>query len=269
MLGPWPLCWFCPPGSNGWILPCIPSGIYPGGGPPTPLPTPFPPLTVLPNGDPEYSSQESCRTTATATDVTFYVSYATDTGGATTATSTVSTDSSEATGCMVVATTVTTTVSASSTYNYCTPAATQTTTTASKRGNVTLSFRELLTGPYFDATLIERDIPNIYEDDGLAAFYDNVESASDTVIVEEGQTSDSIPQGISTSGFIPFANAEANILVAGLRGCTSVVVVNQHGAYVSHLWEGPYFYATSSSMFQSGVLDYLRYARSLDQVSTS
>lgn len=33
VLGPWPACWFCPPGSNGIVLFGWPGpGVYPGGG---------------------------------------------------------------------------------------------------------------------------------------------------------------------------------------------------------------------------------------------
>lgn len=169
-----------------------------------------------------------------------------------------------------MATTVTSTVSASSTFHYCTPAATQTTTTASKRGNVALSFRELLIGRDLDAALVERDVPNVYESNGrLLAFYDRVEQASDTTIVQLEQSTGFLQQGISSSEFIPFADGEANIFVAGLQGCISVVVVNQYGAYMSHLWEGPYFYSSQSDQFQSGVLDYLGYAQCFGQVSMS
>lgn len=33
VLGPWPLCWFCPPGTHGIVLFGWPGpGVYPGGG---------------------------------------------------------------------------------------------------------------------------------------------------------------------------------------------------------------------------------------------
>jgi hypothetical protein len=56
-----PHCWFCPPGPPnilGWDLPGFKlPGIYPPGGPPADWPTPFPAITVGPNGDPTFESE--------------------------------------------------------------------------------------------------------------------------------------------------------------------------------------------------------------------
>ncbi len=83
--------------------------------PPVGLPTPFPPLTIEPNGDPDYSSQtpsttttsQSCTETETATQIMYYVFYDVDSSGSTTATSTYSTYSTVTEGCTVVGTTAT------------------------------------------------------------------------------------------------------------------------------------------------------------------
>ena len=75
-------------------------------------------------------------------------------------------------------------------------------------------------------TLAERDIPSEANADGIAEFYSEVAGASDTTVVSEdnmGQTE------ISSSQFKYFDNSELNILVEGLRGCTSVVVVSRLG----------------------------------------
>ena len=86
ILGPWPLCWFCPPGSNGIVLFGFSFGtIYPPGGPP-PGPAPalsiqFPGITIDPQGNPSYSSapsnsptsaSTSCQSTQKATSCTAY-----------------------------------------------------------------------------------------------------------------------------------------------------------------------------------------------------
>ncbi|OBT81590.1 hypothetical protein VE02_09998 [Pseudogymnoascus sp. 03VT05] len=74
VLGPWPGCWFCPPGSFGWKLFGIGPGVFPHGGHPAGFPNPFPQITIKPNGDPEYDSSSSseCKI-ATVTDVTSWV----------------------------------------------------------------------------------------------------------------------------------------------------------------------------------------------------
>ncbi|KAK4565366.1 hypothetical protein LTR86_003983 [Recurvomyces mirabilis] len=69
VLAPWPQCWFCPPGSHGIVLINIGPGVYPPGGPPAGLPTPFPALTIEPDGTPQYTSEEDDKcTTKTVTD---------------------------------------------------------------------------------------------------------------------------------------------------------------------------------------------------------
>ncbi|MCJ1449500.1 MAG: hypothetical protein MMC23_010020 [Stictis urceolatum] len=135
-------CWFCPPGPGGFVIPgfAIP-GVYPPGGPPAGFPTPFPAITVGPNGDPTYddeptskptndpssdptsrptssarssgsSTASSCGAT-TVTDCSTSLSYGVNTAGSTTATSTVSSCSARS-GCSITgSTTISSTASTS------------------------------------------------------------------------------------------------------------------------------------------------------------
>ncbi|KAK5700263.1 hypothetical protein LTR17_023069 [Elasticomyces elasticus] len=68
VLAPWPLCWFCGPDTYGIRLSGLLPGVYPAGGPPSGMPTPFPRLTIHPDGTPEYSSKDDSCPTATVTD---------------------------------------------------------------------------------------------------------------------------------------------------------------------------------------------------------
>ncbi|KAH8690449.1 hypothetical protein BGW36DRAFT_432251 [Talaromyces proteolyticus] len=117
----WAGCWFCPPGSNGIMLLGWPGlGVYPGGGrvtwpsmipadrgfcdrPPAGLPTPFPPIKIEPNDYPTNAptATSESHSMETATQITYYVSYATDYTGSTITTETYSTYSSQVTGCTV------------------------------------------------------------------------------------------------------------------------------------------------------------------------
>jgi hypothetical protein len=74
--------------------------------------------------------------------------------------------------------------------------------------------------------LAERDIPSEADTDGIAEFYSEVAGASDTTVVSEDNVGVTM---ISSSRFKYFDNSELNILVEGLRGCTSVVVVSRLG----------------------------------------
>jgi hypothetical protein len=75
-------------------------------------------------------------------------------------------------------------------------------------------------------TLAKYNIPSEANADGIAEFYSKVTGALDmTMVLEDnvGQTE------ILSSRFKYFDNSELNILVEGLRGCTSVVVVSRLG----------------------------------------
>ncbi|KAK4500777.1 hypothetical protein PRZ48_008968 [Zasmidium cellare] len=45
----------------------------------------------------------------------------------------------------------------------------------------------------------------------------------------------------SSARFVPFDLESRVLAVSGLRGCTSIVVVSQEGAWMSHVWEAPGF----------------------------
>jgi hypothetical protein len=101
-------------------------------------------------------------------------------------------------------------------------------------------------------SLKERNIPGQYAD-GIAEIYNDVRVASNTLSVELA----GVFVGVSSSQFTPFDEAEHNIYVEALRGCTSVVVVSRLGAWASHFWEGPSF-ISGDTKFTADVLDYLR-----------
>ncbi|KAI0134711.1 hypothetical protein BJ170DRAFT_213377 [Xylariales sp. AK1849] len=58
---------------------------------------------------------------------------------------------------------------------------------------------------------------------------------------------------MTTSETIQFGTEVASIMVQGLYGCTSVAVVSQRGAWVSHIWE-PSF---TDALFQTKGMDYI------------
>lgn len=99
-------------------------GVYPGGPPPPGWPSPLPPITIGPDGNPTYSSTQpdtstktssssSC-TTETTSSCTISTSYGVDTAGSTTTTFS-TTSCSTYSGCSVTGTTSTTATTSSAT----------------------------------------------------------------------------------------------------------------------------------------------------------
>lgn len=287
ILAPWPICWFCPPGSKGLELIGFPGpGVFPPpGSPPGPLPglppflMNFPTLTIGPNGDPSYESfteptkpstkeasesstaSSSTCTTETVTQITYYVSYSINDEGSTIATATTSTYSSESEGCSVSATVATATTAAGYPY-YCSAACSD----CNSRRDAPLEFLEM-------SNLTERDIPT--KDESVADIYDAVRKTTNEqklrkVIHENDRVGGTgqfagLPKGISSSRFEPFVTDEFNMLVEGLRGCTSIMVVSRKGAWSSHLWESPAF---TTTRFQQDVIDYMRDGRPNGEANT-
>lgn len=110
------------------------------------------------------------------------------------------------------------------------------------------------------SALFERDIPSRSSGGTAAEFYgDDVENNAYTIEVPQDHVGF---QHFSTSVYQPFVNAERNVYVSHLRGCTSVVVVSRRGAWVSHFWEPTFANDRSNpNGFQTGVLDYLENGR--------
>jgi hypothetical protein len=113
---------------------------------------------------------------------------------------------------------------------------------------------------YASSTLQERNIPG-EGNDVPAETYDDVEKSGNTLTVTlaDGPVPGSAVarQGISSSQFTAFDEAEHNIFVKGLEGCTSVIVVSRKGAWASHFWERPSF-TSGDAKFQSDVIGFLR-----------
>lgn len=60
----------------------------------------------------------------------------------------------------------------------------------------------------------------------------------------------------SSAKFDDFENSPNFMMVAGLFGCTSVTVVSEKGAWMSHHWEAPGFGpGTSDADFKKNILD--------------
>lgn len=184
--------------------------------------------------------------------MTYYVSYVTDTAGSTLSTSTWSTASSQITGCTVTGTVATSTTATGSSYPWCeasscagcnarrdAPTAANAPPTGlnlqSYSENVFNVVRNITKRESEDLAILERDIPEYYS--GIPELYSTVGSLSNTIKVplDTGAVSGSVIQeGISSSRFTAFDNAEHNILVQYLQGCTSVVVVSRLGEF-THL----------------------------------
>lgn len=72
---------------------------------------------------------------------------------------------------------------------------------------------------------------------------------------------------LSSSMFYPLLDSPLDLAVAGLFGCTSLIVASTKGVWMSHFWEGPSFNATfrrpgitsaqQQYVFQRTVMDYL------------
>jgi hypothetical protein len=81
-------------------------------------------------------------------------------------------------------------------------------------------------------TFVERDIALDADADGISDFYSTVrgESNTNTVPLDQTNVAGSVAEvGISSSRFYYFDTKELNVLVGGLRRCTSVMVVSQLG----------------------------------------
>lgn len=181
--------------------------------------------------------------------MTYYVSYVTDTAGSTVSTSTWSTASSQVTGCTVTGTVATSTTATGSSYPWCeassctgcnarrnlaTAANARPTDLQSqtKSENVFDLLRNITKRESEDLAILERDIPESYS--GMAELYSTVGGADNTLTVSLDDApvaggSGAITEGVPSSRTTYFDNAEHNILVQFLQGCTSVVVVSRLG----------------------------------------
>lgn len=301
VLAPWPACWFCPPGTGGFKIVGIPGpGVFPPPSPPPAFSMPFPTLTIGPEGDPTYepppkptnpsselSSQSSETTskscsTETVTQTTYYVSYSTDDAGSTVATATTSTESSELAGCSITAAVATSTTVGGYPY-YC--AAEACSGCKSRRDSMTeygnVQVGDLQSdvqgsvsnfGPVGIFNLTERDIP--MPTDSVADVYqavrhprnkDKLRDVEHDLGYIKTQGSFAVAKkGLTSSRFEPYLANEINILVQGLRGCTSIMVVSRQGAWASHMWESPGF----TVRFQEDVIDYMLYGRLNGEANT-
>jgi hypothetical protein len=172
------------------------------------------------------------------TDITYYVEYDLDRNGATTATSTYSTDSSVITACSATATT--TTSFSTSTIQLCTPGCVE--CNLARRDAVPTAFPplpDLTTNDLIqygsNLTKTKRDIENLADSETWSGLYLDVKRASKTTYVAL-EYSDNALLGVSSSGYITFDDAEHNILVDSLSGCTSVMVVNRQGQLNTFLY---------------------------------
>jgi hypothetical protein len=204
--------------------------------PPPGFPTPWPSFTIEPNGDPEYSTESSSQCeTATVTDITYYVEYDIDDNDSTVTTSTYSTDSSVITACSAEATT--TTEYSTSTLQYCTPGCVE--CYPARRDLAPTPPPEVLNRKTSDLTQYgsklassKRDVPNLDSSETWSGLYQDVQRAANTVTVQLAYNG---LLGISSSGYITFDDAEHNLYVDSLAGCTSVIVVNRAGELTTFL----------------------------------
>jgi len=282
VLGPWPLCWFCPPGSEGTVIIGLPPGpgVYPPprpGGPPGPpgFSISFPTITIGPNGNPTYksspeptpeptasptesvserstsSSSSSC-STRTVTQITYYVSYKTDDRGSTIGTATTSTYSTDVSGCTVTATTATSTT-AGAPFKICQPGTCSGCNTQRDVLPAVKSHdsRKLIHGLAQNFTVAERSLP---DDSVLQELYDAVWDDKPLLVNVEHEIR---WQGKASSRFKEFAEKDTRLYVEKLAGCTSLMVVSRRGAWVSHFWETDFIWGG----FQEEVLDYIQMGR--------
>lgn len=287
VLGPWPLCWSCPPGSNGIILRGFPGpGIFPPAGPPPGFATPFPAITIAPNGIPSYQSSSpdptkpsvstnditstsgsrSC-TTATVTRITYFVSFATDDAGSTVTTATTSTFSSTFSGCTATTITATSTavgkqqqLCAAESCPKCIARRSVLSQTNNVRSHLGSDERSDVQSFYVGQPLHDRGIP--FRGSVMAEYYEDISNNPNTKLLtnDNRNIQAGIGPGIPSSLFEPFASSDVNMRVQGLVGCTSIIVISRKGAWVSHLWEAPGF-SHANAQFQHDIIDYLRNGR--------
>lgn len=114
---------------------------------------------------------------------------------------------------------------------------------------------------------LKRGIPKLKAEPG--SHWNSLEKGAlleRTMIVKpEFNEAPRIPKGWSSSRFGKFEDAEFNVMVVGLRGCTSVVVVSRQGVWASHFWKGPGFNTLEN--FKTDILDYMKDGRK-DEIST-
>ncbi|KFY81732.1 hypothetical protein V498_08700 [Pseudogymnoascus sp. VKM F-4517 (FW-2822)] len=239
ILGPWPGCWFCPPGSFGWKLFGIGPGVFPRGGPPAGFPNQFPRITIKPNGDPEYESSSSseCKI-ATVTDVTSWVKVSVDGAITSTATSAYSTDSSITKACSAAA--HTTTKYSTTGEKFCEPTSCGNVCAPARKRQLVPSDApklDYLPEDRFDTsniTIFERDIPNPGDQGDWGTWYDDLERMSGTVLLDNSKETLNTNTSVEV---LVWGNTKQAIVVQGLTGCIALFCVSHIGAFVAHFWE--------------------------------
>lgn len=238
----------------------MPTGVHPPGPPPaitfppslsitisvSGILPPWPSITIGTDSLPTYQPKPSdgpddgCKTETAEVCLTS-TSFGVDTASVTTTSSVLSTCATIF-GCDVTdsaSATATTSTASSSDYLYsCTLGCTAcvakrglTTATAAPPLPTTTKKAKNLFSYARNLTLTERDIPSEANAENIAEFYEDVAGTNtnpnpDTIVVSEDNVG---LLEISSSRFQYFASSELNILVKGLRGCTSVVVVSRLG----------------------------------------
>lgn len=93
-------------------------------------------------------------------------------------------------------------------------------------------------------SLDKRDIPLLMDYDGASDLYSGVQGSSPVQVPldQEGIGGSGIEVGIPSSRFRYFDKSEFNVVVRGLRGCTSVVVVSRLG---KPLWSSAHLEANT------------------------
>lgn len=284
VLGPWPLCWFCPPGSDGIVLGGLSGpGIFTPTGPPPGFPTPFPAITIAPNGDPSYesfpdptkpstsasdqpstSTSEPCSTEAVI-QITYYVSYATDDAVSTVFTTTTSIYSSTHPGCTASAA-ITTSTTIGEWDTICAaescPRCITKRETVSQAELIEGSFKvgenssrtRLENGPGLKS--VKRGFP--LTEGNMGEYYDIISEHPNTRFIANDNEKVHGP-GISSSRFEEFGRNDVFLRVRGLICCTSIVVVSRKVAWASHLWESSGFLIEDK--FEPDIIDYLKHGR--------
>lgn len=157
------------------LIPGLAAGLVPGLF--FPLGFPLPKSDSIAQGRPSTSNnpEDACTTTETATRITYYVSYGTDTSGSTIATMTLSSYSSQVTGCTSTGTVATRTTVAG--YRYCTAGClgcnlrrSIATASGAAASLDSMAVKHKIGNLFHlaqNSTMIARDIPNTWEDDGV------------------------------------------------------------------------------------------------------